>query len=495
MAPRGRQGKATGQRRRGNASGGSGGKPQQSHKSKEPGKGGRQEAGQPGPTANDDPLKAQKKEPIPIQLQQLLLDVFGSAFLSSESCSPGYPLSRNIQTLKAHLYRRDFVSAFADANGELLKAYALRWSAARALGYADIFWNVPETLIRREQPDGGVAASRAESGTQQDQDHIVCIGGGAGAEVVALAAIQRALSDRGEPPASRPCGDVEPTDIARDVSELSLDAGQTKRNAEEDVEARDLSALEAKDTLPPSEVLPDFCVTAVDIADWSPILRDLTNSIRSKSVPSTESYPAPLLARALYGVAEGPFAVNFRHEDILNISDEELKSVLFPTTQAKFSRTSLVTLMFTLNELFSTSMSKTVAFLLRLTDLVEAGTVLLVVDSPGSYSTVSMGATKSSESSLSRPVSSTDAMSTETKSIDCSSAPPKEEQKPPQRTYPMRFLLEHTLLSVAAGQWERVLSDESRWFRRDQSALRYDLGRGIGLEDMRYQIHVYKKLP
>ncbi|PWY94786.1 hypothetical protein BO94DRAFT_531720 [Aspergillus sclerotioniger CBS 115572] len=108
-------------------------------------------------------------------------------------------------------------------------------------------------------------------------------------------------------------------------------------------------------------------------------------------------------------------------------------------------------------------MAKATGFLLRLTDMLRPGTVLLVVDSPGSYSTLKLG--KSGEG---------------------------EEVR--ERQYPMKFLLDHTLLSVAEGKWERVLSQDSRWWRRDAARLRYEVGEGAGLEDMRYQVHVYRRL-
>lgn len=64
----------------------------------------------------------------------------------------------------------------------------------------------------------------------------------------------------------------------------------------------------------------------------------------------------------------------------------------------------------------------------------------------------------------------------------------------------MKFLLDHTLLTVAEGMWEKLVSQDSRWFRRDaNSKLHYNVdlegGQGfIKLEDMRFQIHVYRRL-
>ncbi|KAK4692724.1 25S rRNA (uracil2843-N3)-methyltransferase, partial [Lecanoromycetidae sp. Uapishka_2] len=125
--------------------------------------------------------------------------------------------------------------------------------------------------------------------------------------------------------------------------------------------------------------------------------------------------------------------------------------------------------MFTLNELYATSISATTNLLLSLTMLLDPGALLLVVDSPGSYSTVKIG--KSS-----RPSESSG-----------------------ERKYPMQWLLDHTLLEasavgsskVASGQrqWEKVDGREAEWFRLD-GELRYP----IELEDMRYQLHLYRRV-
>ena len=58
----------------------------------------------------------------------------------------------------------------------------------------------------------------------------------------------------------------------------------------------------------------------------------------------------------------------------------------------------------------------------------------------------------------------------------------------------MKFLLDHTLLSVAEGRWERVVSEDSRWWRRDVNRLFYEVGEGGGLEDMRFQVHLYRRV-
>lgn len=396
---------------------------------------------------------------LPIPLQQLLLNVFRCGlvqnvfFSSSANESEEYhhlSLSQQVQILKSHLFNRDFASAFTDADAGLLRAYALRWSAGRALCYAGVFagvWDVLGLLRRRTEK---LVIDRVEDENHtkksQFQSHVVCLGGGGGAEIVGLAAAWRAYwgfmsaGDSGGGGGHEPQNDKGTGDISSSSS--GNDGARSPHG---------------------------LSVTAVDIADWSSLVTELLNLITSEKIPSSKSCPAPLLASSSpspssrpEGGNRGTINVSFKQTDILRLSEEELRSVLSNET------VDMVTLMFTLNELFSTSLPKTTAFLLRLTEILEPGTILLVVDSPGSYSTVSFGAAAAGDNAQSK------------------------EQN--QRTYPMRFLLKHALLTTAEGEWECLLSDESRWFRRDASRLRYEVGDGIGLEDMRFQIHVFRKL-
>jgi len=112
--------------------------------------------------------------------------------------------------------------------------------------------------------------------------------------------------------------------------------------------------------------------------------------------------------------------------------------------------------------LYSTSLSLTQKFLLNLTSTLSTGAMLLVVDSPGSYSTITLNGA--------------------------------------EKKYPMQWLLDHTLLTQADrdptgkkkemdAKWEKVHEDESRWFR-----LSPDLRYPIELENMRMQVHLYRRL-
>jgi 25S rRNA (uracil2843-N3)-methyltransferase len=384
---------------------------------------------------------------VPIPLQQLLLDVFKQALLTSpadpqtasETASNGESNAETvtldtkslIQTIKAHLYQRDFDSAFAEAGEELLRAYALRWSAARALGYTGIFKAVL----------GWMGSENVESGSSSSpgSTRVVCIGGGAGAEIVALAAVWRDLGGDGDGVAA----------LGEGVEGVSLDEKEKEKEKEKDAAERATSAS------------PRLTIAAVDIADWSIVVDRLSKTITSPDVPTqkTSKYQPPLLARSQ---DKPSLEVSFSRKDVLGLPEADLKNLILGNSPPPSGTSLLITLMFTLNELFTTSMPKTTGLLLNITELLPSGAVLLVVDSPGSYSTLKLGKAK-------------DGVAQE-------------------RQYPMKFLLDHTLLSVAKGKWERVLTQDSRWWRREAARLRYEVGEGAGLEDMRYQVHVYRRL-
>jgi 25S rRNA (uracil2843-N3)-methyltransferase len=153
------------------------------------------------------------------------------------------------------------------------------------------------------------------------------------------------------------------------------------------------------------------------------------------------------------------YQVLFEQADILELGADELRNLL--------TGKDLVTIFFTLNELYTTSMPKTQTLLSRLTHIAKKGSLFLVVDSAGSYSTVSFNG---------------------------------QEKK-----YPMHWLLDHALLkasssdfkseyakgsdSISKTEWEKLQETESEWFRIPQG-LKYPLE----LENMRYQLHLYRRL-
>ncbi|KAF2214727.1 hypothetical protein CERZMDRAFT_65962 [Cercospora zeae-maydis SCOH1-5] len=304
-------------------------------------------------------------------VQQKCLSIFRDALSSGDDDAA------LLQEVKTHLYRRDFAAAFA--KDEYLRVYASRWSPSRALGYLQIFSHVQAILCEGRDENEPLKA--------------VCLGGGAGAELVALAAW---LSERrGDSLKSR-------------ISALFL-----------------------------------------DIAAWGPTVSQLRHAVVNPPVLSQYASAAAKAANVSL-LPEEAFAANFQQADALDIDDSQSKTI--------YEKTDLITLLFTLNELYSTSVPKTQKMLARITEAAPPGAHLLVVDSPGSYSTVSINGA--------------------------------------EKKYPMQWLLDHTLLGSQQkrgeeeipAKWEKLVSDESRWFRLPQG-LEYRLE----LENMRYQIHLYRR--
>ncbi|KAF2703539.1 hypothetical protein K504DRAFT_463593 [Pleomassaria siparia CBS 279.74] len=325
------------------------------------------------------------RKEIPVELQQLLLNIFKNAF-SERLQTDIQPL---LQEVKGHLYNRDFLAAFG--KDEYLEAYAARWSPSRALGFMQVFMDLKEHFLSVvEEGD-----ERDERDEREVRKKVVCLGGGGGAEIVAWAGFFNALQR----------------------SEKSF--------------AGNLRSLE---------------VVSVDIANWTFVIETLYKTLTTEPPISTYASAAARAANVRLVDREN-FTVHPHQIDILSTDFSNLGPLL--------ADANIVTMMFTLNELYTTSLSLTQKFLLQVTTCVKPGSLLLVGDSPGSYSTVSIDGT--------------------------------------EKKYPMQWLLDHTLLRLGTNgeesKWEKVEEDESRWWR-----LREDLKYPIELENMRFQLHLYRRV-
>lgn len=339
-------------------------------KSNKPAKSTSGHAATPGPDRDATPT-------VPLKLQQQCLDIFRDAF------NPSSDDAATLQEVKGHLYNRDFGAAFGKES--YLRVYASRWSPSRALAYLDVLTDVRPHLDSKRNHDikGPFSA--------------LCLGGGAGGELVAL-------------------------------------AGWLKSRREEEAEA-----------------IPDrLNVVLIDIADWTGVIEELRIGITTP--PQLSKYASQAKKDANEAlIDESDISVHFQRQDLLAMDKTGSEE-----TEVHLSKASLVTFMFTLNELYSASVSNTQELLQRITSLARSGTLLLVIDSPGSYSTVSLNGTV--------------------------------------KKYPMQWLLDYTLLgSPKAGgsdaKWKKLIDDSSRWFR-----LPAGLNYPIELENMRYQIHLYRRL-
>lgn len=396
---------------------------------------------------------------LPHELQQLVLNIYRDSYLEVLASDDLVP---TLQEIKTALFERDFARAFG--NEKYLEAYTARWSPSRALCYGSALVdlrNHMEAFSVFAQSDKSFreqqkANAEAEAGIEPESvdscqvpaTRVVCIGGGA-AEVVAFGgALRYMLSSSGAAATEARADQAEVLDEDADEQEV-MDA---------------LAAQTARMALP-SETPLLLDMHLIDSADWSPVTSKLTEAMTT--LPPLSKY-ASKAARAMNNplLPKSSLRVQFHHNDILTMSVLELKAVLG-------DRPVIVTLFFTLNELYTSSIAKTTALLLKLTTLLCPGSILLVIDSPGSYSEASVGSAKENSEA---------------------------------KKYPMSWLLDHALLpkqltkkekdearkagiEIAASEWEKVEEDEARWFR-----LREGLQYPISLENMRFQLHIFKKI-
>lgn len=346
--------------------------------------------GNAGAKATENRQEHGDAKTLPFALQQLLLNIFRNSFSESTNSD----ISSTLQEIKGHLYNRDFQQAFG--RKEYLEAYAVRWSPSRALCYAEIFKDILPL------------ANRPETDEDEGTINVLCLGGGAGAEIVGLAGAVKA----------------------------QFNSATTADSDSEDERGK-------------GRHLKRLAIRTVDIADWSAITTSLASFV---TTPPPLSQYASAIAKA-NNVALVPathFTVSTCQSDLLSSNASEM--------QRSIATASLITLMFTLNELYTTSVARTQKFLVDLTATLRPGSLLLVVDSAGSYSTVTLNG--------------------------------KESQ------YEMHWLLDATLQQKEtidaegslAPAWAKLRTSESNWFRLPEG-LKYP----IPLENMRYQLHLYRK--
>lgn len=331
--------------------------------------------------------------------QQILLNIFSDAFAAVLS-SDRFPTL--LQEIKQALHRRDFGSAFGSE--EYLETYAARWSPTRALCYASIFLGIrrymDEMPGHADEPGHTTkeASSRASGPMEPDQ----------GAD-----------------------GEATESEQPRGPRLRMLCIGGCA--AEHVAFASHLRTTNRRGSL-----------SLLDSGPWAHVASLLQNSVTA-APPLSKYASASIKASNKPLLGTNQLDAAFTQADVLDLAEGELAEVVG-------SRAQVVTLFFTLNELYTGGgLGKTTRFLRALGRVLPADSLLLVVDSPGSYSEAAVG---------------------------------KEKKR-----YPMQWLLNHTLLESETPEykWERLDSHDSLWFRIPEGLI-YP----IQLENMRYQMHLYR---
>lgn len=369
------------------------------------------------PSSPSTPEPVIQEQFLPVELQQLILDVFQRTFPASEDFETLKPMLRAINTA---LLQEDLQTAFGTR--EYREGYALRWSPSRSLAYA----NVLAWICDQRREDDWVKRlldylmSAQTDHEPQKAATAVCFGGNA-AEVMAFAALLRHLrSDAAGKPESEQCSD------------------QTEQRKE-----------------------PLLKIHIVDIADWSSVVSALETGL---TTPPPLSKYASATARASNAALLSSHAldVTFTCVNILDFTTDDLRSMIGPEP-------TLISFLLTLNDLYSTSVSKTTALLRKLETALPRGSLLLVLDSPGaSYEVVVAGRREANQSDGRR------------------------------QSFQMSWLLDRALMQRSPKDeegtetpplWEKLV-DEGTKHHMLEDKLRYP----VSLENIKFQVHVFRRL-
>lgn len=280
-------------------------------------------------------------------------------------------LQAQIQKVKSDLYNREYISAFNDEEKRI--SYCCRWSPSRATAYASLFAHFKE-IVQVVQ-------------CHESDQKILCVGGGAGGELVALASLFAPSREF--------------------VTKYSTSSSNSST-----------SSTSSKKSL---------YVHLVDISDWTNVVANLQETIQE---------------RWLYSGESAYFNVKFSHNDILQMNEDQLS----------LSRLNLITLLFTTNELFSENKQQSIRLLQKFNQFCKTGCLLLITESAGSYSHITVGTKK----------------------------------------FPIQFLIDTILLGKnsrdSTGPWQLVGQSDSVWYRCDP---RIDYP--MKLENSRIFYRLYRK--
>lgn len=294
-----------------------------------------------------------------------IVDLFKIAFIAElYSNDELADLQSQIQTVKADLYNRDYTSAFGNDSKRI--AYCCRWSPSRATAYASLFAHLKEVSNVMRCTDG--------------DKNILCVGGGAGGELVALA---------------------------------SLFAPSRNFKAKYSKVATEKYSLN---------------IHLVDISDWSNVVSRLSEAIRQ---------------RWLYAGESEFFNIQFSKQDILTSDHMTLG----------LAKLDFISLLFTTNELFAENKAQSIRLLQTFNQYCKSGCYLLITESAGSYSHITVGTKK----------------------------------------FPIQFLIDTVLMGKRGEEtnstWTLVQESDSTWYRGDPQ-----LDYPMKLENMRFFYRLYKKV-
>ncbi|KAI0455025.1 hypothetical protein F5B21DRAFT_473473 [Xylaria acuta] len=458
-----------------------------------------------------------------LRRQQTLLNIFSNTFRDVLEADD---FASQLQEVKGALFNRDFEGAFA--REAVLDVYAARWSPTRALCYARVLRGLDAHLKGLVSARVNHSPENDETSTRDAEHEHESAHDDRDGSAAVKEDIQSAESGEQEEEEEASTITAEQGDDADTVEEEEEEEGKTRPlkvlaiggAAAEIVAFADYISSQVTTTSTTTTPLRGE-ITLLDIGPWGSVVSRLQTALTS--APPISRY-ASAAAKAMNAalVAPSQFRSGFIQKDILSLPGAELAALIpVPAPVPGGGNTPiLITLLFTLNELYTAGgIKQTTAFLRLLSSPsvgLAPGSLLLVVDSPGSYSEA--------------------AVARKGKGKGKDGEEEEAKMKKMKKRYPMQWLLEHTLIPPTSpsrrrpreeskkkekepGQagtekgpkeeedqrrpaeeegekgekgeggirWEKIESHDSVWFRVAEG-----LCYPIPLENMRYQMHLYR---
>ncbi|KAF4992167.1 hypothetical protein FGRMN_7373 [Fusarium graminum] len=283
------------------------------------------------PTVQIDSLSA--------ELQQLILDTIRTTFPAVNEFHALIPVLRKVREA---LDQKDYCGAFGTE--EFLEAYTIRWSPSTALAIANVLAWICNEMGEAPWVQQFLSNDRLES------TKIVCIGQG-GSDFLACVALLKQFHQSKLDEISR-LESSSPGAIWQDIVPITA--------SRLDLDYNDSALVD---------------LNLVGRHDWSGIVTKLQHTLTHS--PTLSKYATAKAHASNFSSIPSPaFNLAINHFDILESGNTDLGAVIGP-------KPALITLFFTLNDLYSISISKTTAFLLQLTLTAPKGSLLLIVDIPG----------------------------------------------------------------------------------------------------------------
>ncbi|EWZ36485.1 uncharacterized protein FOBCDRAFT_222363 [Fusarium oxysporum Fo47] len=356
------------------------------------------------PAAVKNTSSTEQIQSLSVKHSQLILDTIRTTFPAVDEFNALIPVLREVREA---LEQKDYCKAFGTQ--EFLEAYTIRWSPSRALTSANVL-----AWICSEMSEAAWVQKFLHNEGQQKPSKIVCFGRG-GSDLLACVA------------------------LLKHSHESKLD---------------EIPRLESSSPDCNDSAMVDL--NLIDRHVWSGIVTKLQHTL-THSPPLSKYATAKAHASNISAIPSQVLNLSVNHLVVLESDSTTLHAMIGPNP-------ALITLFFTLHEFYSISISKTTAFLLRLTETAPKGSLLLVVDSPGADVVL-----------------------------------PDSSNKGQEKKYPLEWLLYQALLPPKSSSTNSEEEEQPAWAKLIQGGheKEYKLPTGLrfpgSLENTRFQVHLLER--